>query len=212
MKKINVAIVEDTEDIREMLALILSTAEDIVCQYTFSNAETALAVLPSQQPDVVLMDINLPGMNGIECVKLLSESCPNTQFLMCTVYEDDEHIYDALKAGATGYIVKKTPADKLLNAIRELYSGGSPMSASIARRVLASFKTTREQRMNTSSLVLTDRERETLTLLSQGLFYKEIAERLSISLDTVKKHCNNIYTKLHVSSKTEAINKVFNKE
>lgn len=208
---IKVAIVEDTDDIRDMLKLIVSTADDMQCTQTFANAEDAVKTLPDDCADVVLMDIHLPGMSGIECVKLLSEICPATQFLMCTIYEDDEHIFDALKAGATGYIVKKTPADKLLAAIRELHSGGSPMSAGIARRIIGSFKNPAPQKMNEHGELLSEREKEMLILLSQGLFYKEIAERLNISLDTVKKHCNNIYRKLQVASKTEAINKVFSR-
>ncbi len=208
---IKVAIVEDTTDIREALQLIVSTADDMECNLVFPSAEAALKTLPDNCVDVILMDINLPGMSGIECVKLLSEKCPATQYLMCTVYEDDDHIFDALKAGATGYIVKKTPADKLLAAIRDLHNGGSPMSANIARRVIASFKNPAPQKMNNEGDLLSEREKEMLSLLSQGLFYKEISERLSISLDTVKKHCNNIYRKLQVSSKTEAINKVFSR-
>ena len=137
--------------------------------------------------------------------------CSQNQYLMCTVYEDDEHIFEALKAGATGYIVKKTPADKLLAAIRELYAGGSPMSASIARRVMASFKTPPPQHLNEYANGLTEREKEILLLLSRGLFYKEIVEKLNVSMDTVKKHCNNMYRKLHVSSRTEAINKAFSR-
>jgi DNA-binding NarL/FixJ family response regulator len=211
MEKIKLAIVEDTDDIREMLQLIVSTAVDIDCRHACVNAEDALAVLSADPVDVILMDINLPGMSGIDCVKQLHVICPQTQYLMCTIYEDDEHIFDALKAGATGYIVKKTPADKLLSAIRELHAGGSPMSASIARKVIASFKVPQAQKMNANSEILTEREKEMLTLLSQGLFYKEIAEQVSISMDTVKKHCNNIYRKLQVNSRTEAINKVFNK-
>ena len=211
MSVIKVAIVEDTADISEMLQLIISTTDDMDCTHAFSNAEDAIAVLPGNAPDVILMDIHLPGISGIECVKRLTELCPGTQYLMCTIYEDDEHIFDALKAGATGYIVKKTPADKLLAAIRELHAGGSPMSATIARRVIASFKNPQEQKMNEHAASLTEREREMLLLLSHGLFYKEISDRLNISLDTVKKHCNNIYRKLHVNSRTEAINKVFDR-
>ncbi len=209
METINIAIVEDNKEISELLQMIISTTPDIDCNYAFSNAEEAIKILPNNPPDVILMDINLPGMSGIECVKILRNSCPETQFLMCTIYEDDENIFDALKAGATGYIVKKTPADKLINAIRELHGGGSPMSASIARRIISSFNSPKELKMNEHGDLLTERERELLMLLSEGLFYKEIADKLNISLDTVKKHCNHIYQKLHVSSKTEAINKVF---
>src|ERR1035437_9982163 len=209
MEKIKVAIVEDNKDISEMMQMIISTAEDMDCIHVFSNGEDALKVLAEDLMDVVLMDIHLPGITGIECVKRLIEKTPNTQFLICTIYQDDENIFDALKAGATGYIVKKTPADKLLNAIRDLHAGGSPISPSIARSILASFKNPAEPKMNSFADLLTERERELLQLLSEGLFYKEIADKLNIALITVKKHCNNIYRKLQVSSKTEAINKVF---
>ncbi|MEO8087118.1 MAG: response regulator transcription factor [Bacteroidota bacterium] len=206
---INIAIVEDTTEIREALQMIVSTAEDMTCTYTYASAEDALDALPALAADVVLMDIHLPGISGIECVEQWLTLCPTTLFLMCTIYEDDEHIFDALKAGATGYIVKKTPADKLLAAIRELHTGGSPMSASIARRVIGSFKNPPVQTMNNEANLLSTREKEILTLLSQGFFYKEISARLYVSLDTVKKHCNNIYRKLQVNSRTGAVNKVF---
>lgn len=213
MDMIRIAIVEDNKDISELMQLIISTADDMDCIHVFSSAEDALELLPEDAMDVVLMDINLPGINGIECVKRLLENSKgknhSTQFLMCTVYQDDENIFEALKAGATGYIVKKTPADKLLNAIRELHEGGSPMSPSIARKILMSFKNPPIQKMNASAEILTEREKELLQLLSQGLFYKEIADKLNIALITVKKHCNNIYRKLQVSSRTEAVNKVF---
>ncbi len=203
------AMVEDNKDISELMQLIISTAEDMDFIHVFSSAEDALKVLAEDPMDVVLMDIHLPGITGIECVRQLLPMVPQTQFLMCTVYQDDENIFEALKAGATGYIIKKTPADKLLNAIRELHDGGSPMSPAIARKILSSFKTPAEPRMNKHADILTEREKELLQLLSQGLFYKEIADQLNIALITVKKHCNNIYRKLQVSSKTEAINKVF---
>src|ERR1035438_64798 len=134
MDKINIAIVEDNKEISELLQLIISTTPDIDCKYSFTNAEDAIAILPDDAPDIILMDINLPGIRRIECVKILRRTCLKTQFLMCTIYEDDDNIFDALKAGATGYIVKKTPADKLITAIRELHEGGSPMSASIDRK------------------------------------------------------------------------------
>ena len=209
MEKIKIAIVEDNKDISELMQMIISTADDMECIHVFSTGEDALKVLMDDPMDVVLMDIHLPGITGIECVKRLIEKTPNTQFLICTIYQDDENIFEALKAGATGYIVKKTPADKLLNAIRDLHEGGSPMSPLIARKILASFKNPSEPKMNAYADLLTEREKELLQLLSQGLFYKEIADKLNIALITVKKHCNNIYRKLQVSSKTEAINKVF---
>ena len=209
MEKIKIAIVEDNKDISELMKMIISTAEDMDCIHVFSNGEDALDVLAHATVDVVLMDIHLPGITGIECVRQLIEKTQDMQFMMCTIYQDDENIFEALKAGATGYIVKKTPADKLLNAIRDLYAGGSPMSPLIARKILSSFKNSHKPKMNAFAELLSERERELLQLLSQGLFYKEIADKLNIALITVKKHCNNIYRKLQVSSKTEAINKVF---
>ena len=203
---IRVAIVEDINDIREGIAGILNMSEGFSCAYTFSNAEDALQTLKANPVDVVLMDINLPGMSGIECMNLLKPLHPKMQFMVCTVYEDDEHIFNALKAGATGYILKKTEPGKLLDAIKDLYEGGSPMNAMIARKVISNLV---KPAAAPSLELLTAREKELLQLLSQGLRYKEIADRLFLSTDTVRTHIRNIYRKLEVQSRTEAINKVF---
>lgn len=205
---IRVAIVEDIKDIREGIASILDISEGFSCVHKFQSGETAVETLKKDPVDVVLMDINLPGISGIECIKQLKPVSSTMQFMMCTVYEDDEHIFNALKAGATGYILKKTEPGKLLDAIKDLYEGGSPMNAQIARKVIGSF-----QHINPTTSVslemLTSREKELLQLLARGLRYKEIADQLYLSTDTVRTHIRNIYRKLEVQSRMEAINKVF---
>ena len=203
---IRVAIVEDITDIREGWAGILGMSEGFTCEYTFSNAEDALQTLKQHPVDVVLMDINLPGMSGIECMTLLKPLHPHMQFMVCTVYEDDEHIFNALKAGATGYILKKTEPGKMLDSIHDLHNGGSPMNAMIARKVISNFQ---KPAPETHMQSLTQREQELLQLLAKGLRYKEIADKLFLSTDTVRTHIRNIYRKLEVQSRTEAINKVF---
>jgi DNA-binding NarL/FixJ family response regulator len=204
---IKVGIVEDTKDIREGLALLIDASEGFSCIHVCADAEDALKKIPADPPDVVLMDINLPGMQGPECVLKLKPLCPDTQFLMCTVYEEDEHIFESLKAGANGYILKKTSTDKLLEAIVDIHNGGSPMTGGIARKVIASLQPGPKTKMHD----LSSREFEILESLSKGYRYKEIAEKLFISIDTVRSHIRNIYEKLQVHSRTEALNKVFPK-
>ena len=205
---IRVAIVEDIKDIREGIASILDISEGFSCVHKFQSGEIAVETLKKDPVDVVLMDINLPGISGIECIKQLKSVSSTMQFMMCTVYEDDEHIFNALKAGATGYILKKTEPGKLLDAIKDLYEGGSPMNAQIARKVIGSF-----QHINPTTSVtlelLTSREKELLHLFAKGIRYKEIADQLFLSTDTVRTHIRNIYRKLEVQSRMEAINKVF---
>jgi DNA-binding NarL/FixJ family response regulator len=208
MPDIKIAIVEDDREIRNMLEETISSEKGFQCESVFENAEDALKKIPLRKPDVILMDINLPGMNGIECVRRLMELCPGIQVMMCTVYEEDEKIFNALLAGATGYIVKKTSPEKLVAAIRELHEGGSPMSASIARRVVSMMLAPKPV-MTQETSALTAREKELLHLLSHGYRYKEIAEKLSISIETVRRHTQSIYRKLHVQSRTDAINKAF---
>lgn len=205
---IQVAIVEDIREIREGLELLIDSSDGFRCVKTFANAEEALTALPSICPDVVLMDINLPGINGIEAVRMLKAQIPSTQFIMSTVYEDDENIFESLKAGASGYLLKKTAPSRILDSITEVFNGGSPMSSQIARKVIASF-----QQKNTidDAALLTQREKEILKLLSKGLRYKEIAAELHISIDTVRTHTRHIYEKLQVQSRVEAINKVMGK-
>lgn len=205
---ITVAIVEDIREIKEGLEILIDSDEGFTCIKTFSNGEEALNDLPGLCPDVVLMDINLPGINGIEAVRKLKGECPDTQFIMSTVYEDDENIFESLKAGANGYLLKKTAPSKILDSITEVYHGGSPMNSQIARKVIASFQ---QKKSIDETEVLTNREKEILKLLSRGLRYKEIAAELTISMDTVRSHTRNIYEKLQVQSRTEAINKVLGK-
>ncbi|MBO9573334.1 MAG: response regulator transcription factor, partial [Chitinophagaceae bacterium] len=188
-------------------------SDDFKLLASFSNAEDALQTLPVLKPQVVLMDINLgEGENGIDCVRKLKAENPEMLFMMCTVYEDDEKIFEALKAGASGYILKKTTPGRLIEAIHELRDGGAPMSSSIARKVVAAFQTpaTEEVALEKPSLdVLSNRESEILEHLAKGLLYKEIAAQLFISQETVRKHVYHIYEKLHVHNKVEAINKYF---
>lgn len=206
MNTIRVAIVEDTDDIRQGLAMLINGSEGYECTETYSNGNDAVENLPSSKPDVVLMDIHMPGISGIECVKKLKPILRNTQFVMSTVYEDDENIFQSLKAGASGYLLKKTQPSKILEAIREVYDGGSPMSWQIARKVIGTFH---EQKNFESDEELSEREIEILQQLAKGLRYKEIADQLFISTDTVRSHVRRIYEKLQVHSRTEALNKVF---
>lgn len=204
---IQVAIVEDIDDIRKGLAMIINTSEGAECKHTFANAEKAFDVLNVQPVDVVLVDINLPGgMNGIELVKKLKPLHPGMQFMMCTVYEDNDMVFKALKVGATGYILKKTQPEKLIDAIKEINGGGSPMSAQIARKVISSFQ---KPALNDAAQLLTKRELELLDLLSQGFRYKEIADKLFLSIDTIRTHIRNIYRKLEVQCRAEALNKIY---
>jgi DNA-binding NarL/FixJ family response regulator len=206
MKTINVAIIEDLGDIREALSRLVNGAEGFKCEYVYSNATEAIKDLPNYMPDVVLVDINMPGMTGIECVRILKLKMPKTQFMMETVYADDDNIFNALSAGATGYILKKSSPAQILEAIKELYNGGSPMSAEVARRVVSSFLPKKNVPFED---VLTDREKEVLNMLAKGFIYKEIAAELNVGYETVKKHIQNIYSKLHVQNKIEAVNKIF---
>ncbi len=203
---IKVAIVEDVRDIRDGLQLLINSNSEFSCTDTFSTAEEALKHLPEELPDVVLMDIHLPGISGIEAVKKLKAQFPKVQFIMSTIYEDDESIFESLKAGATGYLLKKTPPAKILDAITEVYSGGSPMSAQIARKVIAAFQ---KKNPIDESTELTPKEKEILKALSKGLRYKEIALEMQISMDTVRTHVRHIYEKLHVQSRIEAVNKIY---
>lgn len=209
MDIISVAIVEDNHDIRSAMELLINGSEGYACIGAFNNAETALEKIPLLLPNVVLMDFNLPGINGIECIARLKGEFPDMQFMMLTVYEDDDKIFMALEAGASGYILKKTSPGELLDAIRDLHDGGSPMSSQIARRVVAYFQ--KQAKPNPALEALTSREKEILDQLSKGFLYKEIAGNLFISIETVRRHVHNIYEKLHVRSRTDAVNKYFNR-
>jgi DNA-binding NarL/FixJ family response regulator len=200
---IRVVIIEDLANYRNALQVLLNGSEGFECTAAFENAEAAIKKIPELQPDIALVDINLPGINGIELVKFIRKESPSTLCMMCTAYDEDEKVFKALEAGAHGYILKSTPPSKLLEAIIDLKNGGSPMSNEIARKVVMVFN----KKPNPELEQLSPRENEILELLVQGLLYKEIAIRLVISIETVKRHCFNIYQKLHVSNRSEAIHK-----
>lgn len=202
---ITVSIVEDNDQLRSTLARVIGRAEGFQCLSHYGNAEDALKDIPNVHPAVVLMDINLPGMNGVECVRQLKQILPQTQIMMLTVYEDTESIFNALAAGASGYMLKRTPRAELLDAIREVNRGGSPMTTHIARKVVQSFQKPPASTEATENL--SPREAEVLDLLSQGLIYKEISDKLGISYETVHTYIRRIYEKLQVRTRTEAVAK-----
>jgi len=210
MKKgpLRISIVEDDNTIRETLHSLFVFEDGMECFSLHSNAEDALMRLQETFPDVVIMDINLPGQSGIDCVRQLSERSNSTQYLMYTVHDDDHRVFEALKAGANGYILKSSTPDQILEAVHELAEGGSPMSAHVARRVVQHFRPVQD-RSNLGDAALSEREHDVLELLAQGLLYKEIAERLGITTGTVKQHIHRIYEKLHVQNRTEAVNRYF---
>jgi DNA-binding NarL/FixJ family response regulator len=203
---ISVAIIEDDKVTRESLESLIRSGEEFEFAGSFSDAESGLEFLGKNPVHIVLVDIHLPVMNGIECVWRLKSQHPEMQFIMCTIFQDDDSVFNALKAGATGYLLKNDNPGKIIDAIREVFDGGSPMTPQIARRVLESFK---KPLVDNPLHLLTKRENEMLGLLVKGLRYKEIADKLFISAATVRTHIYNIYQKLHVQSRTDAINKVF---
>ncbi len=207
--KISIVIVEDLDEVREGLRNFLAMSGDFVVQEAFKSAEESLKHIPSLKPDIVIMDINLPGMNGIECIRQLREKTMPTQFMMFTVYENDEKVFEALKAGATGYLLKNTGLSQIAESLKQLHEGGSPMSANIARKLVNVFR--RGENAIENLDVLSNRENEVLHLLSTGLLYKEIADKLLISVNTVRQHIHKIYEKLHVQNRTEAISKAMKK-
>jgi len=209
MDKIRTVIVDDKTDIRSNLEILLNSSDRILCVGTFPNYDVAVVEIPKIEPDVVLMDINMPGKSGIECVKTLKPLLPNTQFIMLTMYDDSEMVFKALSVGATGFLLKRTPPDKILDSIIEVKNGGSPMSMEIARMVVGSFKI--ETKKSDIQSKLTEREWEILEQLSKGMRYKEIAKELFISIETVRSHLRKIYEKLQVRSATEAVLKYLNK-
>jgi DNA-binding NarL/FixJ family response regulator len=203
-KSIRVSIVDDEADLRENIAGYVDAAKGFQCISVHSSAEEAIAQLPKQKPDVVLMDINLGGMSGIECVRQLKPQMRDTQMVMLTVFEDTEKIFSALSAGASGYLLKRMPPEKLLEAIREVHEGGSPMSAPIARKVVQSLQA---HRPADDTAELSPREREVLNGLAEGQAYKQIADKLNVSIHTVRNYIRRIYEKLHVRSSAEAVAK-----
>ena len=206
---IKVSIVDDNDEIREGLSVLISGSAGFQCVATYPTAENALKYLPAHKPDVVLMDIQLPGMSGIECVRDLKKLLPDLQIMMLTVYEDDDNVFKSILAGASGYVLKKTPPSELLEAISDLHNGGSPMSDRIARKVVQAFQQMGKSSRKTENL--TQRESEILSYVAKGFQDKEIAEKFFLSSETVRTHLRNIYKKLHVRSRTEATLKYLHK-
>jgi DNA-binding NarL/FixJ family response regulator len=206
---ISICIIEDILDILNGLEVIISRDSEFKLIKSFTNAEDAIKEIPMLSPDIVLTDINLPGKSGIDCMKEIKQICPDILFIMFTIFEDSDAVFEALKAGASGYILKNTSPEKIIDSLVELHEGGSPMSPSIARKVLSSFNVLPIS--NTVNSLLTKGEIEVLELLSKGFLYKEIADKQQISISTVKSHLNHIYQKLQVQNKTEAINKLYGK-
>jgi len=204
MKK-SVVVVEDDKGLREQLVQILESAPDIKCLDAFTSAEEALPQILEKNPDVVLMDIKLPNMSGIQCVAEIKKAAPNMQVLMVTVYEDSERIFRALKAGANGYLVKSSPPEQLLAAIRDVYQGGAPLSSHIASKVVKHFHMVGNSPREAENL--SPREREVLELLAEGFIYKEIGDKLNIATATVRTYVKNICQKMHVRSRLEAVAK-----
>lgn len=200
---IKVAIVDDDDGIRASLATLIRRAPAFRMVGDYQDAETALKDISRCTPDVVLMDINLPGMNGVECVRQLKSSFPDVQCLMLTVYEDSDSLFNSLKAGASGYLLKRTASSRLLEAIRDVHAGGSPMTPQLARRVVQYFSKPADGESPVAQL--TPGERDFLDQLAKGYAYKEIADRMSISIDTVRSYVRTVYEKLHVHSRTEAV-------
>jgi len=202
---ISVSIVDDEKDLRQSITTFVNGSPGFKCVGAYGSAEAALKGLPADQADVVLMDINLGGMSGIECVEKLKVQAPELQILMLTVYEDTDQIFQALTAGASGYLLKRSSPSKLLQAIREVHTGGSPMTSSIARKVVASFR--KSKPTSEKQTHLSPREEMVLNCLAKGFTYKQIADELDISIDTIRTYLRRIYEKLHVQSRTEAVAK-----
>ena len=206
---IRVALVEDDELVRVELARLIGRSPGFTCVGAYADGETALAQIPGQKPDVVLMDINLPGISGIDCIRTLKTACPSVHIVMLTVYDEVGQLFKSLMAGASGYLLKRTSPEKLLEAIKEARQGGAPMTRKIARKVVQYFHQMGETAPQAGSL--SKREHETLTLLAEGFRYKEIAGKMGISFNTVREYVHNIYQKLHVTSRTEAVVKFQNR-
>lgn len=204
-KIISLSIVEDRSDMLNFLKNIFDNTPDFSCKNTYTNAEDAILFLPKSSVDVAIVDIGLPGKSGIECVRRVKELRPDIQFMMYTIFEQDNNIFESLKAGASGYLIKSTNKVQIESAVRELVAGGAPMSPSIARKVAESFRS--ENHHFKDMKLLGKRENEVLTFLAKGLLYKEIADKMGITIGTVKQHIHKIYQKLHVANRTEAINR-----
>jgi len=206
--KLRVGIVEDDDRLREEFTRLVEGAGDMTCVSASGSAEAALAALPAAAPDVVLMDLNLPGMNGIACTRALKELRPQTQIVMLTSFESNDAIFESLAAGATGYVLKRAPAQQIVDAVRDVYAGGSPMSSAIARKVVAFFGKRVDPAPSKDLDRLSDRERAVLVALAEGQQYKEIADALGISINTVRNHVKHVYEKLHVNTRLDAVRKL----
>lgn len=202
---ITISIVEDNDQFRAGLEVIIKSEDDFYLAGSYTSAEKALVELPLSPPDILIADISLPGMRGTELIVRLKDKLSQTQFMVCSIHDDNDTIFEALQCGASGYILKDpVTATEIIKGIRDLYNGGSPMSPFIARKVISSFQ---KPRLSDTGSLLSEREKEVLELLSKGLLYKEIAEKMGVTRETVKKHLKNIYQKLHVQNKIEALNK-----
>ena len=209
MGHIEVAIIEDQAEYRQTLKMMVNGTPGFQCIQAYADGETAVAGILQKQPDIVMADLGLPGISGIECIEQLKQAFPKIQFVVLTIKDEDDSIFSALSAGASGYLLKNTSPANIIESIREVYNGGAPMSTQIARKVIEWFRQPTKARKNPYEELLTKREKQVLQLLSKGLLYKEIADELNISTETVKSHCHNIYEKLHVSNRTEALNKYY---
>jgi DNA-binding NarL/FixJ family response regulator len=209
-KPIRVAVVEDDAWVRDNLAREIGGAAGFECSGSYATAEAALAAIPTRPPEVVVLDINLPGIDGIECLRRLRTSCPKLQFLMLTAYEESEKIFQSLRAGASGYLLKRADTAEVIAAIRQVHEGGAPMSSSIARQVVRHFNRLGDEAPGLPQL--SPREREVLELLARGAAYKEIASLLALSLETIRMNVKHIYTKLHVHSRGEAVAKFLHRQ
>jgi DNA-binding NarL/FixJ family response regulator len=206
---IRVGIIEDNNTLRNSLTHLFNTTEDMQCVVSLNNLLHVISEVKKSKPDIILMDIGLPNISGIEGVKMVKENFNEIQVMMFTVFEDDEKIFDAIRMGASGYLLKKTPPEEITEAVRELHNGGAPMSASIARKVIRSFHV--QHRNHVEEFQLTPREKEILYALVDGLSYKKIADKYIVSISTIRTHICNIYHKLHVNSKAEAVAKILKK-
>ena len=201
---ISVGLIEDTENYSDAVASLLRLSDELHLAGVWKDAESALKGVPETLPDVILTDIQLPGMNGIECIRKLKIDCPSIQFMILTVFEEDEKIFEALNAGATGYLLKSAPPEMIFNSIKEIHNGGSPMSPGIARKIISHFQ---PAIIKNGQEIFTAREKQVLDLMAEGKLVKEIAGSLNVTVHAIKKHIKNIYLKMHVQNKVEAVMK-----
>jgi DNA-binding NarL/FixJ family response regulator len=201
---ISVGLIEDTENYSAAVASLLRLSDELQLAGIWKDAESAMLKVPEILPDVILTDIQLPGVNGIECIRKLKMDCPSIQFMILTVFEDDEKIFEALNAGATGYLLKSAPPEMIFNSIKEIHNGGSPMSPAIARKIIRHFQ---PSLVKDGAQIFTVREKQVLDLMAEGKLVKEIAAALDVTVHAIKKHIKNIYLKMHVQNKVEAVMK-----